>query len=87
VLFVVVDAADGVVAIFVVPATDAAIPNNVIVVNISEVAIPAAMCAFAIVPVAAAADDKAYLLGFGVICNVPRAFDAASRESCTGMIP
>ena len=50
--FVAVVSAGGVAAIFVVSATGAAIPNNVITVNNSEAAIPAAICAFAIVTVA-----------------------------------
>jgi hypothetical protein len=80
-------AASGGVSIFVVVAANTAIPNNVIAVDNSEPAIPAAMYAFAIVAVAAAADDEAYLLGLGVIRDVPRAVDAASRESRSGAIP
>ena len=85
--FVVAVAADGAVAIFVVATVNAAIPNNVILVGNSKTAIPTAMCTFKIVAVLAAPEDKAYLLGFGVICNVPHAINAVLHESCAGTIP
>jgi len=50
--FVAVVSAGGVSVIFVVSATGAAIPNNLIKVDNSKAAIPADMCAFAIVAVA-----------------------------------
>ncbi len=81
-------ASGGVVAIVVAAAGGTAITSKtIILVNIPEVAIPAAMYTFVIVVVATAADDEAYLLGFGVIRDVPRVVYATSRESRARAIP